>query len=41
MLALHLGLLDADFTVSEPLELVEHLTKLGRRYVEASIDAAQ
>jgi predicted DNA-binding transcriptional regulator YafY len=41
MLALHLGLLDADFTVSEPLELVEHLAKLGRRYVAASIDAAQ
>jgi predicted DNA-binding transcriptional regulator YafY len=40
MLALHLGLLDADFTVSEPPELVEHLAKLGRRYSTASVSVA-
>jgi predicted DNA-binding transcriptional regulator YafY len=38
MLALYLGLLDADFTVTEPLELVEHLAKLSRRYAAASIN---
>jgi predicted DNA-binding transcriptional regulator YafY len=37
MLALYLGLLDADFTVTEPPELVEQLAKLSRRYAAASI----
>jgi hypothetical protein len=36
MLAVYLGLLDADFTVTEPLELVEQLAKLSRRYAAAS-----
>jgi predicted DNA-binding transcriptional regulator YafY len=39
MLALYLGLLDADFTITEPLELVEQLAKLSRRYAAASISA--
>lgn len=39
MLALHLGLLDADFTVKEPLELVEQLSMLGRRYAAAAGDS--
>ena len=32
MMAVYLGLLDADFTVSEPVELVEHLRRLADRY---------
>jgi hypothetical protein len=32
MMALYLGLLDADFTVSEPPELVDHLRRLADRY---------
>jgi hypothetical protein len=35
-LAVHLGLLGADFTVTEPAELVEHLQELGRRYARAT-----
>ena len=35
-LAVHLGLLEADFTVTEPPELVEHLRELGRRYARAA-----
>jgi hypothetical protein len=37
MLALYLGLLDADFTVTEPPELIEQLIKLSRRYASASV----
>jgi predicted DNA-binding transcriptional regulator YafY len=40
MLALHLGLLDADFTVTEPPELMEHLARLGRRFSTASASVA-
>jgi hypothetical protein len=36
MLALYLGLLDADFTVTDPPELIEQLAKLSRRYALAS-----
>jgi len=36
MLALYLGLLDADFTVTEPPELVEQLARLGKRYAAAA-----
>ena len=36
MLALYLGLLDADFTIGEPPELVEHMAKLARRYAGAA-----
>jgi predicted DNA-binding transcriptional regulator YafY len=32
MMAVYLGLLDADFTVSEPPELVDHLRRLAERY---------
>ncbi|RFU43285.1 YafY family transcriptional regulator [Actinomadura logoneensis] len=35
-LAVHLGLLDADFEVDGPPELVEHLARLARRYGRAS-----
>jgi hypothetical protein len=31
-LAVHLGLLDVDFTVTGPPELVEHLQRLAERY---------
>ncbi|HEX2646439.1 MAG TPA: YafY family protein [Candidatus Dormibacteraeota bacterium] len=36
MLALYLGMLDADFTVTEPPELMEHIARLARRYAAAS-----
>ena len=32
MMAVYLGLLDADFTVTEPPELVDHLRRLAERY---------
>ena len=32
MMAVYLGLLDADFTVTDPPELVEHLRRLAQRY---------
>jgi predicted DNA-binding transcriptional regulator YafY len=35
MLALYLGLLDADFSVDEPIELVSQLEKLAGRFVRA------
>jgi predicted DNA-binding transcriptional regulator YafY len=35
MLALYLGMLDADFTVTEPPELLEHLNKLSERFLSA------
>ena len=40
MLALYLGMLDADFTVTEPPELVDQLAKLSRRFGAATIGAA-
>jgi predicted DNA-binding transcriptional regulator YafY len=36
MLAVYLGMMDADFEVSEPSELVEHLRKLVDRYDRAT-----
>jgi hypothetical protein len=36
MLALYLGLLDAEFTVTEPPELVSQLMKLAGRFAAAS-----
>ena len=36
MLAVHLGLLGVDFTVSDPPELVERLRTLGERYARAT-----
>lgn len=35
MLALYLGMLDADFTVTDPPELIEQLAKIHRRYAAA------
>jgi hypothetical protein len=35
MLSLYLGMLDADFTVTEPPELVARLTKLSERFSSA------
>jgi predicted DNA-binding transcriptional regulator YafY len=35
MLALYLGMLDADFTVTEPPELLAHLSKLSERFLSA------
>jgi predicted DNA-binding transcriptional regulator YafY len=32
MMAVYLGLLDADFTVTEPPELIDHLRRLAERY---------
>ena len=40
MLALYLGLLDADFTVTEPPELVERLAMLAARFRAASSKSA-
>jgi hypothetical protein len=37
MLALYIGLLGADFSVTDPPELVEHLGKLAQRFAAASI----
>ena len=36
MLAVYLGLLGVDFTVSEPPELVERIQALGERYTRAT-----
>jgi hypothetical protein len=36
MLAVYLGMIDADFEVSEPPELVDHLRRLVRRYERAT-----
>jgi hypothetical protein len=36
MMAVYLGLLDADFTVAEPVELVDHLRRLAERYREST-----
>src|SRR5580704_2995765 len=35
MLALYLGMLDADFTVTDPPELIAHLNKLSERFLGA------
>lgn len=35
-MAVFLGMLDADFTVTEPPELVEHLGRLARRYLAST-----
>ena len=35
ILAVHLGMLEADFTVTEPPELVTHMLALGERYTRA------
>lgn len=39
MLALYLGMLDADFTVTEPPELVERMSMLAQRFARAAADA--
>ena len=39
MLALYVGMLDADFTITEPPELLDQLAKLARRYAAAAVDA--
>ena len=36
MMAVYLGLLDADFTVTDPPELVEHLRRLAGRYRDST-----
>jgi hypothetical protein len=36
LLAVHLGLLNVDFIVTEPPELVTHLHALGERYARAA-----
>jgi hypothetical protein len=36
MLALYLGMLDADFTVTDPPELLAHLNKLSERFLSAA-----
>jgi hypothetical protein len=40
MLALYLGMLDADFSIVDSPELVDALHKLTRRY-QGAIDASQ
>ncbi|MCT9933044.1 YafY family transcriptional regulator [Planotetraspora sp. A-T 1434] len=40
-LAVHLGLLDLDFEVTEPAELVEHIRALAARYVRATPGAPE
>ncbi|WP_198653340.1 helix-turn-helix transcriptional regulator [Actinocorallia populi] len=40
-LGVHLGLLDADFTVTGPPELLEHLRRLAGRYTRATARAAE
>jgi len=40
MLALYLGMLDADFTVSDPPELIARLTTLAQRYAAAATNAS-
>jgi len=36
MMALYLGLLDADFTITDPPELVDHVRRLADRYREST-----
>jgi hypothetical protein len=38
MLALYLGMMDADFTVTEPPELVARISKLAGRFLAAVPD---
>jgi hypothetical protein len=40
MLALYLGMLDAEFTVTEPPELLARLTKLSERFSSAVLDGS-
>jgi hypothetical protein len=40
MLALYLGMLDAEFTVTEPPELLARLTKLSERFSGAVLDGS-
>ena len=40
LLAVHLGMLDADFSVTEPPELVGHLRSLAERYGRATAPSA-
>ena len=40
LLALYLGMLDADFTVTDPPELIEQLAKLSRRFGAATVSLA-
>lgn len=40
MLAVYIGLMDADFVVAEPPELVAELSKLADRYARAVADGA-
>jgi len=40
-LALHLGLLGVDFTVTEPTELVDHVRMLADRYQRATEPSPQ
>ncbi len=39
MLALYLGMMDADFTVTDPPELLDRLRKLGERFAAAAMSA--
>ena len=41
MLALYIGMLDAEFTVTEPPELLDRLTKLSERFLSAVPNASQ
>jgi hypothetical protein len=36
MLALYIGMLDAEFTVTDPPELLERLNKLSERFSDAT-----
>jgi len=36
-LAVYLGMLDVDFSVTEPAELVEHVRALAARYARATV----
>jgi len=40
LLAVHLGMLEADFTVTDPPELVDHLRRLALRYGRATAPTA-
>jgi hypothetical protein len=41
MLALYLGMLDAEFTVTEPPELLARLSKLAERFSSAIPDPSR
>ena len=38
MLALYLGMLDTDFTITEPPELLDQMAKLARRFAAAAVN---